>query len=101
MTCREKHYLVYYYTKLRYFIGILAYPTRTKTSIRYAKEMIERDGERERKKGTRRDIETEGEIRERQREKERERERKRETEREREGERESGQRDREVKGIER
>ena len=38
--------------------------TRTKTSIRYAKEN-DREKERERKKGTRRDIEREGEIRER------------------------------------
>ena len=43
------------------FIGILAYPkTRTKTSIRYAKE---NDREkRERKKGRRRDIEREREV---------------------------------------
>ena len=46
------------------------YQTRTKTSIRYAKE---NDREkRERKKGRRRDIEREGEIRERERERERE-----------------------------
>ena len=59
--------------------------TRTKTSIRYAKE---NDREkRERKKGRRRDIEREGDIREI------ERKRQRETERER------GERDRErVKG---
>ena len=43
--------------------------TRTKTSIRYAKE---NDSEkRERKKGIRRDIEREGEIREREGERER------------------------------
>ena len=42
--------------------------TRTKTSIRYAKE---NDREkRERKKGRRRDIEREGDIRERERERE-------------------------------
>ena len=41
--------------KLR-FIGILAYPKRTKTSIRYAKEN-DREKERERKIGRRRDIE--------------------------------------------
>ena len=47
--------------------------TRTKTSIRYAKE---NDREkRERKKGGRRDLEREGEIREIERERERERER--------------------------
>ena len=46
--------------------------TRTKTSIRYAKE---NDREkRERKKGRRRDIEREGEIREIDRERERDRE---------------------------
>ena len=56
--------------------------TRTKTSIRYAKE---NDREkRERKKGRRRDIEREGEIREIERERERERER---DERDRESER--------------
>ena len=50
--------------------------TRTKTSIRYAKE---NDREkRERKKGTRRDIEREGEIREKERDSERESERERE-----------------------
>ena len=37
--------------------------TRTKTFIRYAKENVERR-ERERKKGRRRDIEREGDIRE-------------------------------------
>ena len=49
--------------------------TRTKTSIRYAKEngRVKRE-ERERKRGTRRDIEREGEIREKERESERERE---------------------------
>ena len=65
--------------------------TRTKTSIRYAKEndreKREREGERkkerERKKGRRRDIEREGEIREI------------------EIERDKGERDREAKGIER
>ena len=38
--------------------------TRTKTSIRYAKEndREKREGRRERKKGRRRDIEREGEI---------------------------------------
>ena len=52
--------------------------TRTKTSIRYAKENdIEK---RERKKGTRRDIERDGEIREKERESERERERVKERE---------------------
>ena len=41
--------------------------TRTKTSIKYAKRMIERregEGERQRKKGRRRDIERDGEIKE-------------------------------------
>ena len=52
--------------------------TRTKTSIRYAKENDRKEREKERKKGRRRDIEREGEIREIERE-----------------------RDREVKGIER
>ena len=55
----------------------ITFLTRTKTSIRYAKE------NRERKKGRRGDIEREGEIREIERERER------------------GVRDREVKGIER
>ena len=42
--------------------------TRTKTSIRYAKEndREKREKEREKKKGRRRDIEREGEIRERE-----------------------------------
>ena len=44
--------------------------TRTKTSIRYAKEN-ERKKERDIKKGRRRDIESEGEIREIDRERER------------------------------
>ena len=57
--------------------------TRTKTSIRYAKE---NDREkRERKKGRRRDIERVGEIKEIYRQRERER----------------GESDKEVKGIER
>jgi hypothetical protein len=45
------------------------FQTRTKTSIRYAKEIDreKREKERERKKGRRRDIEREGEIRERER----------------------------------
>ena len=66
-------------------------PTRTKTSIRYAKEnhREKRERRRERKKGRRRDIEREGEIRERERKRERGRERER------------GERDREVKGVER
>ena len=46
--------------------------TRTKTSIRYAKEndreKREREKKRERKKGRRRDIERVGEIREREKE---------------------------------
>ena len=43
--------------------------TRTKTSIRYAKENDREKSERrrEREKGTRRNIEREGEIRERER----------------------------------
>ena len=51
--------------------------TRTKTSIRYAKEndRVKRERRREIEKGGRRDIEREGEIRERKRERERERER--------------------------
>ena len=40
------------------------YKTRTKTSIRYAKENYRE--KRERKKGTRRGIEREGEIREKE-----------------------------------
>ena len=53
--------------------------TRTKSSIRYAKEndKEKREKERERKKGRRRDIEREGEIREREREGGREGERER------------------------
>ena len=48
------------------------YETRTKTSIRYAKENDgeKRERRRERKKGRRRDIEREGEIRERESERE-------------------------------
>ena len=45
------------------FTYIYCKQTRTKTSIRYAKEN-DREKERERKKGTRRDIERKGEIRE-------------------------------------
>ena len=41
------------------------YITRTKTSIRYAKEN-DREKRKRRKKGRRRDIEREGEIRERE-----------------------------------
>ena len=56
--------------------------TRTKPSIRYAKE---NDREkRERKKGTRRDIEREGKIREKERKRERVKERVSERERKRE-----------------
>ena len=46
----------------KFLVSTLLIPlTRTKTSIRYAKEN-DREKERERKKGRRRDIEREGEI---------------------------------------
>ena len=67
-------------------IAIIIQEQGQKSPLDMPKRMIER---RERKKGRRRDIEREGEIREI------------ELERERERERERGERDREMKGIER
>ena len=61
---------IYYHNDEKLHISVIRTWTRTKTSIRYAKEnYIEK---RERKKGRRRDIEMQGEIRERERERERE-----------------------------
>ena len=67
----QNAYLAKFLTPIVYWRAVeelltLLRKTRTKTSIRYAKE---NDGEkRERKTGRKRDIEREGEIRERERE---------------------------------